>query len=176
MIGAGIAALAWAGVLLGATTPAAPPDSSCLPAGWRVREIAAAALQPNERLEEAHVLRWRIAEDERPLRVENALLWARVHGWPAGRKTWVLANVFRHPREKQPPPQWALAHVFDVDSFHGRTVHRAPPGLAQLDTLRQVSWWDTSLHGFGVIAHGDCPDGWRAAFGVAPPPDSLADR
>ncbi len=58
---------------------------------------------------EADLLAWHVKEDQRPLRVVSALVWAKGTA-SDGKPKWALMNFYQHPADG---PDWRPAIVYD---------------------------------------------------------------
>ena len=80
-----------------------------LPDDWDAKEFEAGverAIEHDGQSVEADVLAWVTEEDDRPLRYDSALAWARVES--RGEVRWALLLVYRHPLDD---PQWHVAWI-----------------------------------------------------------------
>lgn len=84
--------------------------SDRLPDGWDAREFEAAVREwvaPEVQAElEVELLAWCTREDDRPLRYDSALAWARIEDRKQAR--WALLELYRHPRKGA---QWHLSRT-----------------------------------------------------------------
>src|SRR5688500_1530929 len=106
---------------LAAAPPAVGPDE--VPTAWRMDEIKEAVGDPDCR---AHVLAWKVKQDERPLRVESCLVLT-VHARRDGSSYWGLTHLYRHPLAEKPEWQQSMCHVADRNGglwFIHRTTFR----------------------------------------------------
>src|SRR4051812_14848297 len=110
-----ILAALWCATILGCEQPHESTEviekKDPLPRNWNPSDLARAATPEGYTSTEVRVLIWQIKEDDRPLRVESAIICLRLEG--KGNR-WALAHVSRHPQVEQPPPAWRLSHVTDV--------------------------------------------------------------
>ena len=146
-------------------TPAtAATTGACgMPADWRADEMARGGLEtatPGD----ARVLAWQEQEDDRPLRIDEALLWIKS---PAG--GYSLLHVYRHPLEDG-EHDWRQSMIYDDWSFRGVDSYDAPPSHAELDTFLTATGWTFTTDGddYRMLGAGVCADAWQAAFGEAP--------
>ena len=97
------------------------------------------------------VLRWRIQQDDRPLRIEAAILAVQ------GESAWDLANLYRHPAYEN---EWRLSQVHDAPHVPFRGYGH-PPTEAEIETFLSDSWW-TRNDGdrFSTLASGGQPPWW----------------
>lgn len=128
------------------TSPSRAPD------GWSRQEMLQASSEfdraPDQEVPagQLRVVCWRVIEDDRPLRVEDAIVLTHATD---GR--WRLARLFRHPRD--PWPRWQLWHLMDVP-FVNRRDFRAEPTSAEIGQfLDDVDWLPLS-EGFRVLDAG----------------------
>ncbi len=143
-----------------------------LPSDFDPAQMAATAIDPMDRFKDAkvtaRVLMWRVHEDDRPLYLQGAILWVDVRraGQPA---RWILANVYRHPREPKPRgEEWRLAVIDDGPAAPLKRFDR-PPTNADVKTFLQESFWNEPLpRSFTQHAAGTCPKGWKIALGAPP--------
>lgn len=104
-------------------------------------------------VDEAGLLAWKIAEDERPLYVETAMVAARSNG------NWFLAKLYRHPRTRD--KKWRTAVVFDAPRHVPIQDYNAPPSPSQIQTFRVRSWWEQDYGGsFRILDEGECTAWW----------------
>jgi hypothetical protein len=147
------------------------------PSNWKLDEIVAALTKSGsaaysdlaESKPEAHVLTWKIEEDDRPWYVEECILW--VHWLESnGRKHWTLAHVVRNPK---PRPQgwgrgWELAIVYDAPVAFYR-VFDIPPTNQDVYKFCRESWWEFGPdHRFRILEAGVCVEAWREVVGEEP--------
>ena len=132
-----------------------------MPPSWKLEAITAAAAPGEDaRALTTRVLAWQIDEDDRPLRVERALVWIAARD-----KRWILANLYRHPKES---PEWHISRVYDVP-YVGSQSYSAAPKRAQLDEFLKDSWWHFRLDsGWRSLGNEVCRDAWMRSFGEAP--------
>jgi hypothetical protein len=151
--------------------PVEAASAACaVPPGWDVavmaREVFDFAIQ------EGNILAWKIEEDDRPLRIESAIILIRhipagssaglALGWP-----FILAHVYRHPQDDN---RWHVAMVTDV-AYTGMTQFVEQPTAAQLATFLEDTWWTFGARDqdYRLLGAGVCGEAWRALFGVEPP-------
>jgi hypothetical protein len=134
-----------------------------MPATWYLDEMVAALkyLQPPPKTQVVRVLAWHVQEDDRPLRVEQVLLWVKAE------KSWILADLFRHPLGGA-KAAWYISSITDV-AQNGSHVYDAAPTHAQLDLFLKESWWKFEPSpGFKLLDSEVCRDAWTGAFGEPP--------
>lgn len=137
-----------------------------LPQSWSPNELAHAAMDEGEVAAEARILIWQIMEDERPLYVESAIVWLRLEG--AGRRRWILAHVYRHPRQPQPPPEWRLSVVFDAPHTPRRVFDHAPKNDEIYEFMRDTWWKFAPENGFRLLDASVCAEAWKTVTGQEP--------
>jgi hypothetical protein len=140
------------------------PTGGCvkLPPDATLAEIIAPTMRQNERPPTlARVLAWSSETDERPLDLDRALVWLAF-----GPKEFMLAHVYRHPRDSK--TAWHLSKVYDVP-YQSTAGFRAPPKRADLEDFLQGTWWHFEAEGgFKLLAAEVCAAAWKASFGVPP--------
>jgi len=142
--------------------PTATSDGGCarLPSGWRLDELARAALRDGARPRETVVLAWQIDEDDRPLLIHAAVVWIALADGGV-----VVANLYRHPRDRD---EWRVSAVYDVP-YVGLQRYEKPPTRAELDRFFGDSWWFfRARDGFRRLGAEVCAAAWRRATGRAP--------
>jgi hypothetical protein len=151
-------------VALADSTVPAQSGAGCerLPSAWKLDAmVAAAGARDDAHPPKAQLLAWQIDEDERPLRVESALLWIESPG-----KRWMLAHLYRHPLEK--PAEWHISMVTDVP-YVGVQSYAAAPRHKAVEAFLNATWWSfRPLGGFRSLGAEVCRDAWLHAFGEAP--------
>lgn len=142
-----------------ASPSTATAETACdVPRDWPVGEALAAA-------DETAVLAWRQRVDDRPLYVDDSLVWQErtVNGKP----TWTLAHVYRHPKEEN---KFRLSVVFDAPVSPEQTYDHAPNGKDLESFLKHASWsWDPET--FTMTAGRVCTTTWTRLIGEAPKHD-----
>ena len=173
----GLAGLA---IVLGLTAGAARAADSALaqgcganapPASWTLKQIEKES-PPFLKGERPILLAWSILEDDRPLRVENALV-AR-HS-PDG---YLIEHLYRHPEDK--PPAWNLAmtHVSPMQGsnqpgfmiFHQDLFDHRPSNDEIYASLKPelVDWSFEVEEGWKLLGGGVCEPNWIALTGEKP--------
>jgi len=141
-----------------------------LPAGWVASEMLPSELGahdlPVDREVTARVLTWRVKEDERPLYVESAIVWATVRAH--GNTHWLLLHVYRHPREQGVANVWRLSMVADSDVSPAGHYEHAPTN-ADVSVFMGASGWRDGNTGFRVLGEGVCEHAWTLSTGTPPP-------
>lgn len=135
-----------------------------LPTGWLAREMIA-VFQPYATTRvTVRVLAWQVDLDDRPLKVERALVWLRFA--PEGKSPFfMLANLYRHPDAKG---SWAKAGVTDVPHTAAERFDREPT-RADLDKFLKDTWWYFKpSDGFRMTGSELCARAWQGSFGQAP--------
>jgi hypothetical protein len=146
------------------TVPIVPEACAPLPADWRPAEMAAAAIGGAATAgDDVRVLAWQQTIDDRPLRIDSALLWIK----SAGSGYW-LAHVYRHP-DDGPKASWNQAMIYDAPDFRGEESFAKAPTHAQLDEFAQHSDFQFGPEqDFLLVAYGQCSDAWMKSFGERP--------
>jgi hypothetical protein len=151
----------------------APADR--LPPGWNADAIVAEATR-FDASRRAAILAWRIEEDDRPWRVERALVWVELFGPQAPQKRFGLMAFARTPNEGPPsraPTGWRLPQ-----HHHGEPIaiewYAGPPDASQVDRFLAGIWRDFSFkapsNGFKTLDAAVCRRAWRTHLGQVPPP------
>ncbi len=134
-----------------------------LPQSWSLNELAHAAMDDGEVAAEVRILIWQIMEDDRPLYVESAIVWFRLEDG-----CWMLAKLYRHPREPHPPPVWQLALVCDAPQIPRMDFDHAPTNDEIYKFLRD-SWWEFApAGGFRLLDASVCAGAWKTVTGQEP--------
>jgi hypothetical protein len=143
--------------------PDTPPNCS-MGADWNQTEIGAAVFGGDaSELKAARVLIWQTIEDDRPLRLDEAIVWTENGG------AWTLAHIYRHPLEED--RKWQVSMVFDAENYSPSRAYGKPPTHAELDKFLQDTWWKfdgRAEDGFKILGSGVCADAYQAAFGEPP--------
>ncbi|MEO8796971.1 MAG: hypothetical protein ABI551_03725 [Polyangiaceae bacterium] len=139
-----------------ALLPPSRVDAACnVPSDWPVGEALAAA-------DETAVLAWRQRVDERPLYVDDALVWQK--RTVSGKPMWTLAHVYRHPKDEN---RFRLSVVFDAPVSPEENYDHAPNGKDVEAFLKHASWsWDPET--FKMTAGSVCTATWTHLIGEAP--------
>lgn len=143
--------------------------SGRLPAGWDPEEFQYAVRQqvdPDGRAKvRAELLAWHIMEDDRPLLVDSALVWACVESDKDVR--WALLELYRHPRDS---PHWYLSDV-----SHGPRAlefFNQPPKNAEIyrfvDRLFYDDFFKQPSPGFHNLSSEVCTRTWLSVTGEQP--------
>ncbi len=154
-----------------ATTTTSPPaasdaplthstvETACnIPSDWPVGDALAGA-------DETAVLAWRQRVDERPLYVDDSLVWQK--RTVSGKPMWTLAHVYRHPKEEN---KFRLSVVFDAPVSPEKNYDHAPNGKDLESFLKHASWsWSPET--FKMTAGGVCTATWTRLIGEAPKND-----
>ncbi len=116
---------------------------------------------------EARILSWLIQIDERPLLVEQVLLWIMVAPKNAA-PSYRLVNLFRHPVGGwSGNKRWRL--WMRSRSPPGLQSFAAPPTLAELDKFTSRTDWDyDASSGFDLVDGQVCAGAWKRSFGTPP--------
>jgi hypothetical protein len=160
-----------------------------LPDGWRLDAISRAVPGPDRnedraKLGTAHVLAWRVSQDDRPFTVEHCLVLKEFSRHGADRH-WVLASIYRHTTD-----EWHLSFVSSLMMTKGRemccrTVRHcksfdSPP--RNKDVYAFMDEFDCGLapgSGWKLVRGRVCTQTWRATIGEEPTrffPDSREHR
>jgi hypothetical protein len=125
------------------TTTCTAPQTSTVPAydnldplpPWDYADAAEVISKPNPYVgcgatpiglpaDLTRLLLWRTIEDDRPLRVDEAIWWAQ---YSNGETFWVLAHTFRHPNDDGPNRgKWRIAGICD-STYEPIVTFDAPP-------------------------------------------------
>lgn len=140
-----------------------------VPLHFRVDDMLEAVLEPSQRKDaEVRILAWLIQIDERPLLVEQVLLWIHIAPKNAA-PTYRLANLFRHPLDRDPDrrAQWRL--WLRSHSPPGMRGFPAPPSVQDLDDFTGFTDWNyDASSGFDLVNGQVCAGAWNKSFGRAP--------
>jgi hypothetical protein len=140
---------------------------NCIPSDWSSKDMARVVSDEGGGPSDARVLVWQIKEDDRPLYVEQAIVWMRWEGENA--KRWMLVNVFRHPRARRSPREWELAVVCDADGYAELREFDHPPNNADVYRFLEDTWWTFSVdHSFRLLDAAVCTKDWKEIIGEAP--------
>jgi len=136
-----------------------------LPRGWKIADIAAAALPPGDG--RVYVLAWQILQDDRPLRVESCLA---VKVSDDGKK-YTLTHLYRHPGGKDTKWQMSMLHATGGEAgptgrwyFHEKTFDARPGNKEVYAALKpqEVHWQWEPEDGFRFVGCGVCEASWQA--------------
>ncbi len=152
-------------------------DTPCqhMPKGWKFDELfgtilsqAAEEGEPPVTTATLRVLAWQVDVDERPLKVESALVWLAIHH-TNDKDGWMLLNLYRHPDDAPPGgAPWQVSVVSDVP-YKGFDAFPSTPTGADLDRFLQDSWWHFKpREGFKMTGKEVCVTSWKKSFGKAP--------
>ncbi len=147
-----------------AATPVASTDCG-LPADWHLADLAQASLDrdrpPTTQVIAIRVLAWQQTIDDRPLRIDSALVWIR-----ASSPHYTIAHLYRHPDDG---PLWQRSMVFDAPGFEDEIFSDKPPTHAELeDFLGATDWPFAAEDDFKLVASGVCASAWQASFNEPP--------
>jgi len=146
------------------TPSAAAREAGCERFGkqWTLAAILEGALFVGDPdVQTARVLAWQITEDDRPLRVEGALLWIAFKN-----KQWRLTNLYRHPQDKS--TLWQRS-VFDDSPLVGYQSYPAPPMKAQLEDFLKATQWPFKPERHWRLRDSEvCVEAWKTAFNAPP--------
>lgn len=172
-------AIARAVLLLTALSTGRPlraAEPCAVPTGWDLGEMAAAT-PPYGTDGKVYLLAWQILEDDRPFRVEEALVLkhlasngpgdayhlARLNRDPADKgSTWSLARTHVSPESGSDEPGRMLFHSL---GFSHRPTNRE---IYAALTPDQVRWNFEPEEGWTRTASRVCERNWRASIGEAP--------
>jgi len=137
-----------------------------LPEGWDMTAVAQTALREKEVSATTRILVWAIQEDGRPLYVESCVVWLR---WEeSGQKRWMLAHLYRHPKEGPRPRQWNLSQVDDAKQIARRQFDHAPTNPEVYQFLKETWWEFVPDKGWRLLDAEVCRGAWLEAIGQAP--------
>ncbi len=148
-------------------TAAAAREAGCehFTPKWKLADMVEGAVgDPKMRpdVQTARVLAWEITEDDRPLRVERALVWIVFKN-----QRWTLTHLYRHPQDG-PAAKWHVSMVYDVP-YAGSESFSAPPTRAQLDGFLKATWWHFKPERDWKLLDSEvCADAWKASFNAPP--------
>ena len=155
--------------------PATKPAVDRIPQGWDVLKIGHDALMGREKdgikPEEfkAKILAWKIYEDERPLYVENCIVWVQFINLQ-GKQTQRLAHLYRHGRDRAPDDDWYFSHVTDVVYWDHADYDHAPTNK-EVYTFLKATWWHFDAHPldrwFVTLDSAVCSTAWKEGNGSA---------
>jgi hypothetical protein len=143
-----------------------------LPQDWNPNDLAQAAQAAQAGLDkggataESHILIWQKMEDEYHRRVDVAIIWIRLED--GGQGSWMLANVYRRPRQPQQPEEWGLSVMFDTDQEVRKSFDHAPNNDDIREFLRDSYWVFGPYLGFRVLDSAVCAGTWKAVTGEEP--------
>jgi hypothetical protein len=148
-------------------------DGDRIPAGWSPEEIALSVTHASWRDNPAdltvRMLAWQIEIDDRPLLVEQAILWIHFHP-PGKTELWRLVSVYRHPRETRPFLQgWRITYLASPHSGKvGLVNYEEKPDSATVVRFFNDSGWEEDTAGFTLIDGEIGAGAWKRATGAAP--------
>ena len=102
---------------------------------------------------------WRQRSDDRPLYIDEALVWQH------GKVGWTLAQVYRHPKEEN---EFRLSVVCDAPFQPIKSYDHAPNAKDVKDFLKNTTW-SHGLDGFKRDAGKVCDENWSRVIGAPPP-------
>jgi hypothetical protein len=114
------------------------------------------------------VLDWRTKSDDRPLVVDEALVWQRGHD-DAG-LWWFLATLYRHPKEDN---VFQLAVVNDAPIVPEKRFDH-PPNASEVADFLKATTWGWRDDSFKQSAGRRCTEVWARVIGL--PPASATSR
>lgn len=151
---------------------AAAPPADRVPDGWDPAKIAGRWLDAGEAVADARVLVWTATEDNRPFRLEEAVVWARVEGrsrlWPEGGSRWQLERVYRNRQGAAPFAAWELNIDFANPKEFTRGFDHPPTGGEVEEFLRASGWDEFEANGRALPDGAVCAHAWKAATGQWP--------
>jgi hypothetical protein len=147
-----------------------------IPASWDLKAIEQ-VMPPYATPGRVHVLAWKVVEDDRPLRIESALVLKVMTEGKGARA--LLAHLYRWPKEKDPEWQLAQTHVTGepgsvewpglmlthVKDFKTRPKNR---DIYAALVPREVNWSFEREEGWKVLGSGICQAVWLEAIGENP--------
>ncbi len=162
------APLLWAGAWFVGEGRANAVIAKVPPRSWRAFELVkeAAGITGKVRVEQAHILAWKIEEDERPWRLERALVCGRfrVEGREGVRH--VLAEMVRTPMRDK--PQWGVYMIKCPRVVHRYFPARAPNNLSIEHFVNDFGFSTRPLEGYRLLGGGVNVRAWRAVTGEEP--------
>jgi hypothetical protein len=158
---------------LGASTQQIGGDE-CLPKGWTVEQMLPAIPSdieghfPGILNPTAHVLAWKMEEDNRPWHVENCLLWVSGNNLK-GNKRWALARLGRgwSERFKSDRINWDLYFIMDGHAHPFKVFERPPTNRDVYDFLEKAEW-KFGTPDWEIIDARVCRKTWMEVIGEAP--------
>jgi hypothetical protein len=142
------------------------PESECpLPTTWRIDDITRSAISRGwpmtTQVLAVRVLAWQQTIDDRPLRIDSALVWIKTSD-----PLYTISHVYRHPDDKD---GWHQAMVYDMPGFEGEIQSAKPPTHAELeDFLHATDWPFAPEQDFKLVASGICAKAWQDSFNEPP--------
>lgn len=138
------------------TPPPVAGDPCDTPSPWPVDEAL------SQKSAELVVLAWRQRNDDRPLYIDEALVWERSEG--AG---YYLAHAYRHPKDDD---KFHLSVVCDAPIEPERNYAK-PPTVADLRAFLKGTTWGDRDEEFKVTAGKVCRENFERVFHAPPPRD-----
>ena len=146
------------------STGATPqPDDCKLARDWLPAEMgrAGAAEETPPKAADVQILAWKQDIDERPLRVDSALLVVTVNP-----KLVILTHIYRHPDDHD---GWQRAMIYDRPGFEAFLAFDRMPTRAELDAfLPATDWQFAASDGFRLVASHVCEQAWQDVFHARP--------
>ena len=148
-------------------------DGDRLPSEWKLDEMISGVLHASWRdhPEEltARILAWQVVVDERPLYLEEAILWIHFTP-PVEAEFFRLDHVYRHPRETTPHLKgWHRSHTASPHTpWTGAATYEERPDNATVIRFFHASAWDVAFPGFVLIDGAICAGAWKRSTGEAP--------
>ena len=116
----------------------------------------------------AKILLWKIYEDDRPLYVEDCIVWVQFINLD-GKQIQRLAHLFRHGRGLKADDPWYLeSRVTDVVYSDHADFNRAPTNEDVYRFLKATSWHLDAEDRFVTLDAQVCSTAWKEVTGEAP--------
>jgi hypothetical protein len=150
------------------------PGEDHLPKDWDPKDLGLATqagleLDKGKVAAESHILIWQTMEDKGThRRVDLAIIWIRLENGGHGR--WILAYVYRWPRQPQEHGEWGLAVEFDLEPPQEvwREFDHAPNNNDIRGFLRDAHWVFGPHSTMRVPDSALCAGTWKAVTGQEP--------
>lgn len=146
-----------------AAPPPAPPKPE-LPPGWDANDMS---LDPPSPRRVSVVLAFRSMVDDRPLYLDEAIVWAHDLGDDAGAERWRLVHVYRHPKDDD---DWKLSVINDANDYEATESYDHAPTIDEAKKFFEETWWWQRDDSFRKLAMGMPRSAWQKAFGADPQP------
>lgn len=157
----------------GSTPTIVDADGDRLPADWKLDEMIADLLHASWRDSPqdltVRILAWQVIVDERPLLVEQVVLWMHFH--PRGQaEFWRILYAYRHPREAAPHLQgWHRANRGPHSDKAGDALFEdEKPDHGIVVRFFNESGWSETSSGFTLLDASISAGAWKRAVGKAP--------
>jgi hypothetical protein len=153
--------------IAGCSSKFAQSPDEALPKDWTPSAVNMPLLGSGEHALETRILVWMIAEDDRPLYIEQAIVL--LHFDNGVKPRWALAHLYRHPHDPA-SPGWQLPKRWHAPRFvPRRDFDHAPSNEAIAEFLRDSEWEFEPSIGFRLLGGSVCQKTWTAAIGEKPP-------